>query len=388
MWGDFMAANNLTTINCKGKEITIVGTAHVSKDSVTLVKQTIDDIQPDTVCVELDDERYANLQNPQKWEKTSLFQVIKEKKVGLLLANIVLSSYQKRVAKKLGTTPGKEMLQGIQSATEHRCNLVLADRNIQTTFLRIWRKLSFWEKCKLFASLLLDDGEADSEIELNALMEKDNLEAALSDVGKDFPKIAEVLIHERDQHLAYKIKTAPGKKIVAVVGAAHVSGIKKELYCQQDMEQITQVPSASIVTKVIAWTIPVAILLLMGYGFFTNAQTGLYQIKTWILWTGVLAAIFTTMAFGHPLSIITAFVSAPITTLNPFLACGWFVGLVEATVRKPTVHDVNSISEDVFHIKRFFRNRFLRTLGIVVFANIGSSIGTIMASKDIIQNLF
>lgn len=264
-----MMANNITTIISKDKEITLIGTAHVSKDSVTLVKQTIEDIQPDTVCVELDDERYNNLQNPQKWESTSLFQVIKEKKAGLLLTNIVLSSYQKRVAKKFDTTPGKEMMQGIQSAAEHSCNLVLADRNIQITML----------------------------------------------------------------------------------------------------------------AKIIAWTIPVAILILMGYGFFTNAQTGLYQIKAWVLWTGILAAIFTTIAFGHPLSIITAFVSAPITTLNPFLACGWFVGLVEATVRKPTVHDVDSISEDIFHIKRFFRNRFLRTLGIVVFANIGSSIGTSLVSK-------
>ncbi|RGC76879.1 TraB/GumN family protein [Faecalimonas umbilicata] len=383
-----MMVNNITTIIYKDKEITLIGTAHVSKDSVTLVKQTIDDIRPDTVCVELDDERYNNLQNPQKWENTSLFQVIKEKKAGLLLTNIVLGSYQKRVAKKLDTTPGKEMLQGIQSAIEYGCNLVLADRDIQTTFLRIWRKLSLWEKCKLFASLLLDGSETDSEIDLTALMEKDNLEAALSDIGKDFPQIAEVLIHERDQHLAYKIKTAPGKKIVAVVGAAHVPGIEKELYCQQDMKQITQIPSASSLAKIIAWAIPVATLILMGYGFFTNAQTGLYQIKAWILWTGILAAIFTTIAFGHPLSIITAFVSAPITTLNPFLACGWFVGLVEATVRRPTVHDVNSISEDIFHIKRFFRNRFFRTLGIVVFANVGSSIGTIMASKDIIQNLF
>ena len=131
-----MMVNNITTIIYKDKEITLIGTAHVSKDSVTLVKQTIDDIRPDTVCVELDDERYNNLQNPQKWENTSLFQVIKEKKAGLLLTNIVLGSYQKRVAKKLDTTPGKEMLQGIQSAIEYGCNLVLADRDIQTTFLK------------------------------------------------------------------------------------------------------------------------------------------------------------------------------------------------------------------------------------------------------------
>lgn len=381
-------AENITTIEYQGKEITLIGTAHVSKDSIALVKQTIDSLRPNTVCVELDNERYNNLLNPQKWEKTSLSQVIKDKRVGLLLANIILSSYQKRIAIKLGTTPGLEMLQGIHSATEHNCNIVLADRNIQTTFLRIWRNLSVGEKCKLLVSLLFTNDSANEDIDLNTLMEKDNLEAALSDIGTDFPKIAEILIHERDQHLAYKIKTAPGKKVVAVVGAAHVQGIVKEIYCQQDINRITIVPPSSSLTKIIAWVIPVTIFILIGYGFFTNVQTGLHQIKTWVLWNSILASLFTMIAFGHPLSILTAFIFAPITSLNPFLACGWLVGLVEAHVRKPTVHDINSVSEDIFHIKGFFKNSFLRTLGIVILANIGSSIGTVIAGTDIIQNLF
>lgn len=380
--------NNITTIQYEDKEITLVGTAHVSMDSVTLVKQTIDTVCPDTVCIELDDERYLNLQNPQKWEKTSVFQVIKDKKVGLLLTNIFLSSYQKRVAKKLNTTPGQEMLQGIQSAREHGCNLVLADRNIQTTFLRIWGKLSLWEKCKLFISLLLDDNDVDNDMDLKKLMEKDNLEATLSNISKDFPQIAEVLIHERDQYLAYKIKMVAGKKIVAIVGAAHVPGVEREIYCQQNLEEISLVPKFAPVTKIIAWSIPIAIFILVGYGFFTNVQTGLHQIKLWILWNSSLAAIFTMFALGHPLSILTAFISAPITSLNPFLACGWFVGLAEASVRKPTVQDVQSLSDDVLSIKGLFQNRFLRTLVIVILANIGSSIGTLIAGTDIIRNLF
>lgn len=380
--------NNITTIQYEDKEITLVGTAHVSMDSVTLVKQTIDTVCPDTVCIELDDERYLNLQNPQKWEKTSVFQVIKDKKVGLLLTNIFLSSYQKHVAKKLNTTPGQEMLQGIQSAREHGCNLVLADRNIQTTFLRIWGKLSLWEKCKLFISLLLDDNDVDNDMDLKKLMEKDNLEATLSNISKDFPQIAEVLIHERDQYLAYKIKMVAGKKIVAIVGAAHVPGVEREIYCQQNLEEISLVPKFAPVTKIIAWSIPIAIFILVGYGFFTNVQTGLHQIKLWILWNSSLAAIFTMFALGHPLSILTAFISAPITSLNPFLACGWFVGLAEASVRKPTVQDVQSLSDDVLSIKGLFQNRFLRTLVIVILANIGSSIGTLIAGTDIIRNLF
>lgn len=381
-------ADNITTIRYEDKEIILIGTAHVLHESVELVKQTIDNLLPDTICIELDDERYKNLQNPKAWENTNIADVIKSKKVGLLLANIILSSYQKRVAKTLGTTPGQEMLQGIESAKEHSCELVLADRNIQTTFLRIWRKLSPWEKCKLFSGLLTGDRGQSEDIDLNTLMEKDNLEAAISSIGEEFPKIAEILINERDQHLAYKIKTAPGGKIVAVVGAAHVAGIQKEIFCQQNLENITSVPTPNSFFRVFAWIIPVAIFLLIAYGFISNFQTGLQQLKSWVLWNSVLAGFFTAAMLGHPFSILTAFVSAPITSLNPFLACGWFVGLTEATIRKPTVDDINRVPDDIFHIKRFFKNRFLKAMVIVIFANIGSSLGTLIAGANIIKNLF
>lgn len=378
--------DQVVTLAYEGKEITLVGTAHVSKDSVALVKQTIDAVLPDTVCIELDDDRYRNLQEPQRWENTSVFTIIKEKKVGLLLVNMILSSYQKRVAEKMNTAPGQEMLQGIQSAEEHNCKIVLADRNIQTTFLRIWRKLSLWEKCGLFSSFLFEH-EEDADIDFNELMADDNLTAALSSMEQGFSGISEVLIHERDQHLAYKIKNAPGKGIVAIVGAAHIPGIQKEMYQQQDIDKITTVPEGSYITKFIAWGIPIAILLLIAYGFATNLQTGLHQLRSWVLWNSILAAGFTAIVLGHPASILTAFVSAPVTSLNPLLACGWLAGLVEATVRKPTVRDINNVPEDIFHIKGLVKNRFLRALLVVIFANIGSSIGTLIAGTDIVRSL-
>lgn len=382
-------ANNIQILEYGGKEITLIGTAHVSQDSVELVKQTIEEVCPDTVCIELDAERYENLQNPKAWENTNVAEIIKHKKTGLLLANLFLSSYQKRIAQKLNTTPGQEMLQGIESARSKHCDLVLADRTIQTTFLRIWRKLSLWEKCRLLLGLLSGGNDGpDEEADLNELMKKDNLEAAVSSIGESFPKISEILIHERDQHLAYKIKTAPGKKIVAVIGAAHVAGVQQEIYRQQDLDSITTIPKSSGISKIVAWMIPIAILLLIGYGFVTNFQTGLHQLTSWILWNGTLAALCTAAVLGHPLSILTAFVSAPITSLNPFLACGWFAGLMEATIRKPTVADVNSVPDDIFHISRFLKNRFLRALAIVIFANIGSSIGTFIAGTNIIRSLF
>jgi len=184
-----------------------------------------------------------------------------------------------------------------------------------------------------------------------------------------------------------KIKDAPGQKIVAVLGGAHVPGVKEEIYRAQDIDSISTIPPKSPLARIVGWAIPAAIICLIIYGFVVNVQTGLQQLSSWVLWNGTLAALFTALAFGHPLSILTAFVSAPITSLNPMLACGWFAGLVEATVKKPTVQDVMNVQTDIFSLKGFYKNRFLKTLMIVVLANIGSSIGTFIAGTDIISNL-
>jgi len=381
---------NITKLEYQGKEIILIATAHVSRESAELVKQVIEEERPGSVCIELDEDRYSNMQNPKAWENTDIVKVIKSKRVGFLLANLALSSYQKKIAKKLDVPVGGEMIQGIESAKETGANLVLADRKIQTTFLRIWRKLSVWEKAKLHVSLIFSFDE-DSEItdkDLQELLQADMLESVLIDMRKQFPKIGDILISERDQYLASKIKDAPGQKIVAVLGGAHVPGVKEEIYRSQDVDRISDIPPKSPVSKIISWAIPATIICLIIYAFVVNVQTGLQQLLSWVLWNGTLAALFTALACGHPLSILTAFAAAPITSLNPLLACGWFAGLVEATVKKPTVQDVMNVQTDIFSLKGFYKNRFLKTLMIVVLVNIGSSIGTFVAGTDIIRNLF
>ena len=382
--------DNVVRLAYQDKEIILIRTAHVSQESADLVKRVIDEEKPDSICIELDEGRYQNLQNPKSWEHTDVIQVIKTKKTGFLLANIVLGSFQKKIARQLGTVVGQEMLQGIKSAKETGAELVLADRNIQITFLRIWRKLGLWEKTKLFFSLLFSFGE---EIELSSedvkdLLKDETLESVVFEMRKKFPVIGEVLISERDQYLANKIKEAPGKKVVAILGGAHVPGVKEEIFKRQDIDRITEVPRGSPVFKIIGWAIPAIIIGLFIYGFAINIQTGLQQLSVWVLWNSALAALFTALVLGHPLSILTALVTAPFTSMNPFLACGWLAGLVEATIRKPTVQDINNISQDIFSFKRFFRNRFLKALAVVIMANIGSSIGTFVAGTNIIKNLF
>ena len=309
-----------------------------------------------------------------------------------MLAQLVLASYQRKLAKQLDTNVGEEMLQGIRSAEETGAELVLADRNIQTTFMRIWRKMSLKEKFDLLLNVFFAlDEEDETEIsdeEIAKLLQKDMLEAAMTSMKEEFPKIGDILLCERDQHLANKIKNAPGKKIVAVLGGAHVAGVKEEIFKEQNMAEITSVPPAGKAGKIIGWAVPLAIVALIAYGFVQGFQTGMEQVLSWILWNGSLAALFTAIMLGHPLSILTAFVVAPISSLNPMLACGWFAGLMEAHIRKPKVEDVNNISNDIFSIKGLFHNRFLRTLLIVIMANLGSTLGTIIAGMDIIKNVF
>lgn len=384
-----MSENNVTRLDYQGKEIILIATAHVSKESVELVKQVIDQERPDSVCVELDKERYQNIQNPKAWENTDIVKVIKDKKIGFLIANLFLSSYQKKIAKQLNTAVGGEMIQGIKSAEETGANLVLADRSVQTTFLRIWRKLNIWEKSKLFVSLVFsfDEDTELSDQDLQHMLQEDVLESAMSSIRKQFPKVGEILISERDQYLAAKIKEAPGSKIVAVLGGAHVPGIKEEIYKDQDMENISVVPPKSAFSKVAGWIIPAAVIGLIAYAFVINLDTGLRQLSTWVLWTGALAALFTALSLAHPLSILTSFVAAPITALHPLLACGWFAGLVEATVKKPTVQDIHNIQSDMFSVKGIFKNRFLKIILVVVMANTGATIGTLVAGTGILKNL-
>ena len=384
-------AENVTRLQYEDKEIILVGTAHVSEASVQLVKETIEAERPDSVCIELDEGRFKTIKDPKAWERTNVSQVIRDKKVGFLVTQLVLSAYQKKMAQKLGTKVGGEMIQGIESAEEAGAELVLADRSIQTTFLRLWRLLGFKEKMKLLFSFAMgEEGDEElTEADIAALLEQDALEAILGEVKDEFPVIGQVLIGERDQYLANKIKNAPGPKVLAVLGGAHVPGVTEELYKEQDMEAINTVPAKKSRMKFVKWIIPLLFIGLIAYTFITRGiDTGGQVLLSWWLWNGGLAALGTLLVLGHPLSILTAFIAAPITTVNPVLAAGWFAGLVEAWVRKPKVEDLQSIPDDIFRFKGWYQNRFLKVLSVVMFANIGSFLGTFGALGNMIGNLF
>ena len=385
-----MPEENITRINLDGKELILIGTAHVSRQSAEQVKEVIERERPDSVCIELDAQRYQSVMDSNKWKETDIFKVIKEKKSTLLLMNLAISSFQNRLAKQFDIRPGQEMIQGIESAKETGAELVLADRNIQVTFSRIWHNLGWTGKSQLLSAIFFSifNKETISEDELEKMKSQDTLNAVLAEFTESFPKLKTPLIDERDQYLAQKIKDAPGNKIVAVLGAAHVPGITKEIHKEHDLEALSQTPPKSVVPKILGWAIPLLIIALMVYTFMANPSAGFDQAMSWILWTGSLAAIGAAVAFGHPLAVISAFVAAPFTALHPLIAAGWVSGIVQAYVRRPNIGDFETLSEDVFSIKGFWHNKVTRVLLVVILTNIGGSIGTFIGGVDVIREFF
>lgn len=382
-----MTIENVFKMALGEREIILIGTAHVSKKSVADVKEVIESENPDTVCVELCSSRYQSIVDADKWKNTDIIKIIREGKALLLLANLALSAYQRRLAEKFGIKPGQEMIQAISSAREAGAELCLADRDIQVTMIRLWRNISFWGKLKLLFNILLSAfaGEELSEEELEKLKSQDLLTAALDELSRTFPQLKAILIDERDKYLANKIKNAPGDRVVAVLGAGHIPGIKDELYKEQDMAELSRVIPASRKTRLIAWAIPLIIITAIALTFSVDRAAGTDQIVSWILWNGSLGVLGAIIAMAHPLSILTAFIVAPISSLSPLLAAGWFAGLTEAMVRKPSVRDFENLYDDIHTVRGFWHNKVTHILLVVIFANLGSTAGTIIGGADVLN---
>jgi len=364
------------------KEIILVGTAHVSKESADLVVRVIEEEKPDTVAVELCQSRYQAMTDEKRWQETDLIKVIKEKKAFLLLSNLMLASFQKKIGKKLGIKPGEEMLRAINTAKEMEIDIHLADRDVRTTLSRTWRLMGFWTKFKLLFQLITSMGDMEDieKEDIEKLKEQDVLETLLSELGKTLPDLQRVLIDERDQYLASKIRTAPGRKIVAVVGAGHVPGIKRYWEEPVDMAALEKIPPKGKWGGFFKWGIPVLVIALIVLGFYmAGANAGANMIKWWIVANGVLAGLGAAVALAHPLTILTAIVASPITSLNPMIAAGWVAGLVQVFLVKPKVKDFQRLPEDIVSVKGFWKNKITRILLIVVLTNLGSSLGAFVA---------
>jgi pheromone shutdown-related protein TraB len=377
--------NNLDPVHrltCGNKEIILVGTAHVSQKSVDLVQHIIDEEKPDTVCVELCASRYQNLNQQANWQNMDIVRVIKEKKVFLLLSNLILAAFQKRIAAKLEIRPGQEMIQAIAAAKAIGAQIHLADRDVRVTLSRTWRQMSWWSRIKMIIQLVISFGDVEQieAEEVERLKQQDVLETVLAEVGRSMPTIRKTLIDERDQYLAAKIRTAPGNKIVAVVGAGHVPGIQRNWEQPVDLDELETLPRKGRGVSLLKWGIPFLIVALLVYGFYVGgAKTGTDMLIMWALVNGVLAGAGALLALAHPLTIASSIVTAPLTSLNPMIAVGWVSGLVETFSRKPKVRDFEQLQFDILTFRGFRRNKVTRILLVVAFTNLGSMVGTFVA---------
>lgn len=384
-----------------GREIILLGTAHISQESIIQVQETIKAEVPHCVAIELDKQRYASMKNPQQWRELDIIKVLKSGQGFLLLANLVLSSFQKRMGADVGVKPGEEMKAAIATAEELHIPAVMVDRPIQMTLKRAWAMNSLWGKCKLLAVLISTafDKEEVSPEQIENLKNDGALDSMMNEIADYLPAVKSVLIDERDQYLASRIwETAisgePAKKVVAVLGAGHLPGVERHLQAlakgeeSSDTTEISKVPPAGIGSKIAGLIFPVAIVALVVAGFFTGgAKASLDMVIQWILWNGFLSAFGALVAGGHILTILAGFVGAPIATLNPVIGVGMFTGLVQAWIRKPKVEDMEFLVEDAGNFKGYYKNRILRVLLVFMLSSVGGVIGNFIAVPSLFASI-
>lgn len=395
-------------LSLNGKEILLLGTAHVSKESCDEVKAAISEKKPDCVAIELDEQRFASLNDSEGWKNLDIIKVLKEKKGFLLLANLVLSGFQKRMGVNVGVRPGDEMRAGIEAAKELGIPAEMVDRPIQITLRRAWAKNSSCGKIKLlsalFASALTKEKMSDDEIE--SLKTKSEMDSMMSELARFMPKVKEVLIDERDFYLAahiWKAAQKDGRKsVIAVLGAGHLPGVQSHLEKisqgdeSTDTKEISSLPKKSLLAKILGWTVPALIVALIAAGFvYGGMKKGMDLLGAWVIWNAALAGLGALIAGGHPLTVLMAAFGAPFTSLCPLVGVGMFAGIVQAFVRKPKVSDLENIMDDAGSVKGFYKNRLLRVLLVFFFSSLGSSIGTfvggssiVLGIADFLKNLF
>ncbi|MBN2600042.1 MAG: TraB/GumN family protein [Candidatus Thermoplasmatota archaeon] len=371
--------------------IILIGTAHISEESVLEVRNAIETYKPDIVAVELCQRRYESITKKDKWENTPVSALIKSNNAYFMLAQTFLSSIQRRLGKEYGVEPGSEMIAAMQEAEKNHLPVALVDRDITVTLKRAWRMMGAREKFRVvwefLKAMIGYDEEELEELDLKELMKQDVISQMMEEFSVIAPSASKVLISERDQYIAQKIYEESKKgKVVAVVGAGHLNGIKKHLQDQKldrDLKEFEQIPKKRFnLLKVIEVIIPVIFFGVIGWIIYSTGMDPWNKIKdiflVWFLVHGILAGIGVAIARGHPLSILTAFLAAPFTSLEPFFAPGWFAGLVEVKLRKPVIRDFQELGK-IESVRDFLRNKVIRLLMVVALANLGSIIGTIIA---------
>lgn len=386
-----MTNDDIKKLYINNKEIILIGTAHISNVSADLVRSAIENEKPDCVCLELDEKRYQSMINSKKWENLDLKEILKKKQLSTLLVNIVLSAYQKRLAKKMGVEPGTEFMTAAKICKTLNIPIELCDRDIRITLRRTWNSMTFREKwVLLFRDTGADLNEELSEESLSELRKTDVISKLINDIGKSVPSLKRVLIDERDNYLAENIRNAPGEKIIAVIGAGHVKGIINILESGRkiNLAKIETIPEGSRMLKIIAWGVPTLIIgsiVIIGYN--QGLSKAWENVLVWIIANGVPSMIGALIAMAHPVTIFSAFVGAPLTSLTPVIGAGYVTAFVQFYFMPPVVKNFNTIGEDVYKFRMWWSNRLLQIFLVFLLTGIGSALGTYLGAYNIFTNL-
>lgn len=374
-------------LELEDREVFLVGTAHVSPQSVRDTNETIEAVEPDTVCVELCEARYKNLENQESWRKLDIFQVLREGKAALLLSSFLMHSFQRRIAQRFGIEPGAEMRAAIAQARDRGARLELIDRDIQISLKRTWASLGFWQRAKVMTQLTgsIFVGDDLDEEDIEKLRDSGNLSDLMSALAEALPTVKGTLIDERDAYMAERLRNSAGPRTVAVVGAGHLPGITGLADSSCDLEELEEVPKPRVWPRIVAWLVPILIIALFAYGlFWGDRERTVESVYIWVALNGGLAALGAAIALAHPVTILTAFAAAPLTSLNPLMAAGWVAGLVQALLRKPLVADLENLADSLGSVRGFWSNRLTRILLVVVLCNLGSVLATFVAGAWIV----
>lgn len=386
------------TVN--GSHVTLLGTAHVSQASVAEVERLLGEGAYDACAVELCPSRYQNLTDPEALARMDLIQVIRQGKVPMVTASLALSAYQQRLTEHLGIEPGAEMKAAIAGAKERDLPVLLIDREVGVTLRRIYRSVPWWERLYLmsglFASLLASDKVSKDEIE--ALKSGDMLEETFAQFAETSKRLYRPLIAERDEYMAAKLRAAVADggydRVLAVVGAGHLKGLAEALSAPggeppgQTIDRLDRQPPPSRWPKVLPWAIVALILTGFAIGFSRSGELGFALVRDWVLINGTLAALGALIAGAHPLTVISAFIAAPLTSLNPMVGAGMVTALVETLLHRPSVADFGRLRQDVAHLGGWWSNRVTRIFLVFMLSSLGSVAGTYIAGFRIIEQLF
>ena len=391
----------MATVAVGGSRITLLGTAHVSRSSADKVRELLATGDYDAVAVELCPSRYNAIVDPDALARMDLFQVIKDGKASMVAASLALGAFQQRAAEQMGIQPGAEMRAAIDCAQADSLPVLLIDREVGTTLKRIYRNVPWWRRMNLLAGLMASvvSSEKVSEAEIERLKEGDILESTFAQFAEQEKDLFKPLIDERDRYMVARLREEvakhPHEHVLAVVGAGHLAGMRRHFDSiqpaatspQEEIAALDRVPPGSPWVKSLPWIILGVILVGFVIGFLRSPELGWQMVVDWVVIIGGLAALGSLIAGAHPLTIISAFVAAPLTVLHPAIGVGMVTAPIEVYLRKPKVGDFGTLRTDATSLKGWWRNRVTRTLLVFMFSSIGTVIGTYVAGFRIYDRL-